>query len=108
MTVISDFRWTATCLAVCSLWGVICVGFMVQPLKSVPLSLLLSDKESDSGTESDLDGQLNGFYLKALEGFFMVLSEDGDMVYLSENVSKCMGLSQVPDSPPLTIVGQRR
>ncbi|XP_061099067.1 hypoxia-inducible factor 1-alpha-like isoform X2 [Conger conger] len=57
--------------------------------------LLDGDKEPESGPESDLDCQLNGFYLKALEGFFMVLSEDGDMVYLSENVSKCMGLSQL-------------
>lgn len=45
--------------------------------------------------ESELETQLNGFYLKALEGFLMVLSEDGDMVYLSENVCKCMGLTQV-------------
>lgn len=45
--------------------------------------------------ESELDSQLNTFYLKALEGFLMVLSEDGDMVHLSENVNKCMGLTQV-------------
>ncbi|XP_060722547.1 hypoxia inducible factor 1 subunit alpha b isoform X1 [Tachysurus vachellii] len=44
--------------------------------------------------ESELESQLNSFYLKALEGFLMVLSEDGDMVYLSENVCKCMGLTQ--------------
>ncbi|XP_039598212.1 hypoxia inducible factor 1 subunit alpha b [Polypterus senegalus] len=44
--------------------------------------------------ESELDSQMNCFYLKALEGFVMVLSEDGDMVYLSENVNKCMGLTQ--------------
>lgn len=51
--------------------------------------------------ESELETQLNSFYLKALDGFLMVLSEDGDMVYLSENVCKCMGLTQVniyPDS----------
>ncbi|KAI1895370.1 hypothetical protein AGOR_G00105590 [Albula goreensis] len=45
-------------------------------------------------TESELDSQLNSFYLKALEGFLMVLSEDGDIIYLSENVSKCLGLGQ--------------
>uniref|UniRef100_A0A673I0M4 Hypoxia-inducible factor 1-alpha n=1 Tax=Sinocyclocheilus rhinocerous TaxID=307959 RepID=A0A673I0M4_9TELE len=44
--------------------------------------------------ENELECQLNSFYLKALEGFLMVLSEDGDMVYLSENVSKSMGLTQ--------------
>nr|QCF47166.1 hypoxia inducible factor 1 alpha [Heteropneustes fossilis] len=53
--------------------------------------LLNSDEEEK---ESELESQLNSFYLKALEGFLMVLSEDGDMVYLSENVCKCMGLTQ--------------
>ncbi|MEQ2185365.1 hypothetical protein GOODEAATRI_017484 [Goodea atripinnis] len=33
-------------------------------------------------------------YLKILEGFLMVLSTTGDMIFLSENVSKYMGLSQ--------------
>lgn len=55
--------------------------------------LLLCVDEADE--ESELETQLNSFYLKALEGFLMVLSEDGDMVYLSENVCKCMGLTQV-------------
>uniref|UniRef100_A0A8C6TWK0 Hypoxia-inducible factor 1-alpha n=1 Tax=Neogobius melanostomus TaxID=47308 RepID=A0A8C6TWK0_9GOBI len=44
--------------------------------------------------ESDLDVQFNNSYLKALEGFLMVLSEDGDMIYLSENINKCLGLAQ--------------
>lgn len=42
-----------------------------------------------------METQLNCFYLKALDGFVMVLSEDGDMIYMSENVNKCMGLTQV-------------
>lgn len=45
--------------------------------------------------ETELDVLLNSSYLKALEGFLMVLSEDGDMIYLSENVNKCLGLAQV-------------
>ncbi|KAI7799868.1 hypoxia inducible factor 1 subunit alpha b isoform X2 [Triplophysa rosa] len=53
---------------------------------------LLSSNEADK--ENKLESQLNGFYLKALEGFLLVLSDDGDMVYLSENVSKSMGLTQ--------------
>ncbi|MED6286082.1 Hypoxia-inducible factor 1-alpha [Characodon lateralis] len=44
--------------------------------------------------KTELDIQLNGSYLKALEGFLMVLSEDGDMIYISENVNKCLGLAQ--------------
>lgn len=39
--------------------------------------------------------QLNSSYLKALDGFLMVLSEDGDMIYISENINKCLGLAQV-------------
>ncbi|XP_052390779.1 hypoxia-inducible factor 1-alpha isoform X2 [Carassius gibelio] len=53
--------------------------------------LLSSDEEEK---ENEEESQLNSFYLKALEGFLMVLSEDGDMVYLSENVTKSMGLTQ--------------
>uniref|UniRef100_A0A3B3WZ36 Hypoxia inducible factor 1 subunit alpha, like n=1 Tax=Poecilia mexicana TaxID=48701 RepID=A0A3B3WZ36_9TELE len=36
----------------------------------------------------------NHMYLKILEGFLMVLSTMGDMIFLSDNVSKYMGLSQ--------------
>ncbi|XP_007427271.1 hypoxia-inducible factor 1-alpha [Python bivittatus] len=48
----------------------------------------------DLETEAEMETQLNCFYLKALDGFVMVLSEDGDMIYTSENVNKCMGLTQ--------------
>nr|XP_033807066.1 hypoxia-inducible factor 1-alpha [Geotrypetes seraphini] len=61
------------------------------------ISYLRLKKLLDAGelaTENDLDKQLNSFYLKALEGFVLVLTEDGDMIYLSENVNKCMGLTQ--------------
>ncbi|XP_045065060.1 hypoxia-inducible factor 1-alpha-like isoform X2 [Coregonus clupeaformis] len=55
---------------------------------------LLSTDDEEEQKESELDSQLNGSYLKALEGFLMVLSEDGDIIYLSENVNKCLGLAQ--------------
>uniref|UniRef100_A0AAQ5XNR4 Hypoxia-inducible factor 1-alpha n=1 Tax=Amphiprion ocellaris TaxID=80972 RepID=A0AAQ5XNR4_AMPOC len=55
---------------------------------------LLCTDEPMAEEETELDVQLNSSYLKALEGFLMVLSEDGDMIYLSENVSKCLGLAQ--------------
>ncbi|XP_058680526.1 hypoxia-inducible factor 3-alpha-like, partial [Ammospiza caudacuta] len=38
---------------------------------------------------------VDGCYLQALSGFVMVLSEGGDMIYLSENVSRLLGLSQL-------------
>lgn len=43
----------------------------------------------------ELDMHLNAFYLRALHGFFMVLTEEGDIVYLSENVNRFLGLTQL-------------
>ncbi|XP_034960214.1 hypoxia-inducible factor 1-alpha isoform X1 [Zootoca vivipara] len=61
------------------------------------ISYLRMRKLLDAGdleAEAEMETQLNCFYLKALDGFVMVLSEDGDMIYMSENVNKCMGLTQ--------------
>ncbi|XP_038641728.1 hypoxia-inducible factor 1-alpha-like [Scyliorhinus canicula] len=44
---------------------------------------------------ADLDSQFDGFLLRALDGFIMVLSEEGDIVYLSENVDRYLGLTQL-------------
>lgn len=57
--------------------------------------MLIICADDEANKENELESQLNSFYLKALEGFLMVLTDDGDMVYLSENVSKSMGLTQV-------------
>lgn len=38
---------------------------------------------------------MDAFYAQALAGFIMVLTEEGDMVYLTENVSKYVGITQV-------------
>ncbi|KAG9484438.1 hypothetical protein GDO78_010033 [Eleutherodactylus coqui] len=50
-------------------------------------------------TEGDLDAesenQIDNLYLKALEGFVAIVTQDGDMIFLSENVNKYMGLAQV-------------
>lgn len=35
------------------------------------------------------------FYPQTLGGFIMVLSEEGDMIYLTENVNKYIGIVQV-------------
>lgn len=34
-------------------------------------------------------------FLKSLEGFLLVLSPEGDFVYLSENVNEYLGITQV-------------
>ena len=38
---------------------------------------------------------MDNLYLKALEGFIAVVTQDGDMIFLSENISRIMGLTQV-------------
>ena len=43
----------------------------------------------------DDNEEVDPFFLEALEGFLLVLSGDGDMVYLSENVKRHLGLTQV-------------
>lgn len=79
-------------------WFFFCFHFLSEPSFNSPISALLSHVgEPITEEETDLDLQLNGSYMKALDGFLMVLSEDGDMIYLSENISKCLGLAQVAD-----------
>lgn len=47
------------------------------------------------GVDGDEDGQMDSLYLKSLEGFVTVVTSDGDMIFLSENINKFMGLTQV-------------
>ncbi|KAF7648704.1 hypothetical protein LDENG_00152130 [Lucifuga dentata] len=54
--------------------------------------LLASGWSSRVGKE---DGQMDSLYLKSLEGFITVVTSDGDIVFLSENINKSMGLTQV-------------
>ncbi|KAG7462656.1 hypothetical protein MATL_G00187100 [Megalops atlanticus] len=54
---------------------------------------LISSGCTDNETEEDR--QMDSLYLKSLEGFITVVTSDGDMVFLSENINKFMGLTQV-------------
>ncbi|KAM9316014.1 endothelial PAS domain-containing protein 1 [Gastrophryne carolinensis] len=57
---------------------------------------LLSSVCSEGDLDSvDPEKQIDSLYLKALEGFVAVVTQDGDMIYLSENINKYMGLTQV-------------
>lgn len=38
---------------------------------------------------------MDAFYPQALAGFIMVMTEEGDMIYLTENVNKHIGVTQV-------------
>nr|XP_023660067.1 endothelial PAS domain-containing protein 1 isoform X1 [Paramormyrops kingsleyae] len=54
---------------------------------------LISSGCANSGTEEDT--QMDNLYQKSLEGFITVVTSDGDMIFLSENINKFMGLTQV-------------
>ncbi|GAA6214443.1 endothelial PAS domain-containing protein 1 [Lates japonicus] len=48
----------------------------------------------DKETEEAEALEETNMYLRILEGFVMVISTEGDMIYLSDNVGKYMGLTQ--------------
>ncbi|XP_070846841.1 endothelial PAS domain-containing protein 1 [Chaetodon trifascialis] len=51
-------------------------------------------EEEERETEDVEASEETNMYLRILEGFLMVLSTEGDMIFLSDNVSKFMGLTQ--------------
>ncbi|NP_001296843.1 endothelial PAS domain-containing protein 1b [Fundulus heteroclitus] len=54
-----------------------------------------SGSGSGSGCNGAEDELMDNMYLKSLEGFITVVTSDGDMIFLSENINKFMGLTQV-------------
>ncbi|KAL3971718.1 helicase SRCAP [Sarotherodon galilaeus] len=57
--------------------------------------LLAISCSSNSSSDGEDNGQMDSLYLKSLEGFITVVTSDGDMIFLSENINKFMGLTQV-------------
>lgn len=45
--------------------------------------------------EEEEEDPMDTFYPEALAGFIMVMTEEGDMIYLTENVSKHIGIAQL-------------
>lgn len=43
---------------------------------------------------------MDAFYPQALAGFIMVMTEEGDMIFLTENVNKHIGITQVRRASP--------
>lgn len=60
-------------------------------LSSVCCDTAGENQEEDSEEEDPMDT----FYPQALAGFIMVMTEEGDVIYLTENVSKHIGMTQV-------------
>ncbi len=63
--------------------------FTPKAIKSEPVDT----EEEDSALS--IDQLIDNYYLKALDGFAMTLSQDGDIIFISENVSQYMGLKQI-------------
>uniref|UniRef100_A0A3B1IZK7 Endothelial PAS domain protein 1b n=1 Tax=Astyanax mexicanus TaxID=7994 RepID=A0A3B1IZK7_ASTMX len=62
------------------------------------ISFLRTRKLLTSGcrpSETEMDRQMDSLYVKSLEGFVSVVTSDGDIIFLSENINKFMGLTQV-------------
>uniref|UniRef100_A0A3Q2PCC8 Endothelial PAS domain protein 1b n=1 Tax=Fundulus heteroclitus TaxID=8078 RepID=A0A3Q2PCC8_FUNHE len=59
------------------------------------ISFLRTRNGSGSGCNGAEDELMDNMYLKSLEGFITVVTSDGDMIFLSENINKFMGLTQV-------------
>ncbi|XP_077468730.1 endothelial PAS domain-containing protein 1b isoform X1 [Stigmatopora argus] len=59
------------------------------------ISFLRTRRLFTTGCRSGEDEQMSSLYLNSLEGFITVVTSDGDMVFLSENINKFMGLTQV-------------
>lgn len=45
--------------------------------------------------EEEEEDPMDAFYPQTLAGFITVLTEEGDMIYLTENVSRHIGITQV-------------
>ncbi|XP_060799974.1 hypoxia inducible factor 1 subunit alpha, like [Neoarius graeffei] len=71
-------------------------GIMRVTLSYLRMHHLLhsSSTKAPAAVEKEED-PTDPFYQQALAGFILVLSEDGDMVFLSDNVSKFVGITQL-------------
>lgn len=78
---------------------ILCV-VLVPKLKN--LDSPADDKKENEDTKDDVDMQVLSKHiedeqlaLKALDGFLLVLSDDGDITFVSENIGDILGLSKV-------------
>jgi len=53
------------------------------------------EETSDDSISDEVKLKLDQQYYKSLDGFLIVIAKNGDVVYVSENVEKYLGLTQV-------------
>lgn len=74
-----------------------CLSFLTETdakVRPAGRSGTLEDASAPREEDEDVLEETN-MLLSVLEGFLMVLSTEGDVIFLSENVSQHMGLTQV-------------
>ncbi|TRY92540.1 hypothetical protein DNTS_024547 [Danionella cerebrum] len=57
--------------------------------------LIQSAESTKTENTEEMENPTDGFYQQALAGFILVMTEEGDMVFLSESVSKYIGITQL-------------
>lgn len=55
-------------------------------------------QQQEGEEDEEEEDEMDVFYPQALAGFVMVLTEEGDMIFLTENVNKHIGVTQVQQS----------
>ncbi|XP_023266086.1 hypoxia-inducible factor 3-alpha-like isoform X2 [Seriola lalandi dorsalis] len=53
------------------------------------------ESEEEEEEEEEEEDPMDAFYPQALAGFIMVMTEEGDLIYLTENVSRHIGITQL-------------
>ncbi|KAM7398881.1 hypothetical protein PAMP_018186 [Pampus punctatissimus] len=53
------------------------------------------EEEKEEEEEEEEEDPMDSYYPQVLAGFIMVLTEEGDMIYLTENVNRHVGIAQL-------------
>ncbi|CAM4553566.1 unnamed protein product [Leuciscus chuanchicus] len=69
-------------------------AIMRVALSYLRMNRLIQSGPTEKKTE-ETENPTDGFYQQALAGFILVMTEEGDMVFLSESVSKYIGITQL-------------
>lgn len=67
-------------------------------LKQTQIRSLISDEKIDEKTEeeiNELEQKTLALYPKALDGFLVIISKEGEIIFLSEQVVKFLGIQQI-------------
>ncbi|KAI7800836.1 hypoxia inducible factor 1 subunit alpha, like isoform X2 [Triplophysa rosa] len=70
-------------------------AIMRVTLSYLRMNHLIQSGSTKTQSQDETEDPTDGFYQQALAGFILVLTEEGDMVFLSDGVSKYIGITQL-------------